>query len=592
MKNNSRTDVSTYRLILVWTLCLASTATIWAQTPLRFIAPTYNCSTGAITFNTLGGDGSPITYSAPGITRSSVFSNSGAVEEGLRRDPKPIPITATQSGYTASYTFDIISYCSVSGLQPPELVSPIANLTVTAGETLERYAVSQQFRDPNVYHGIGYSLVSFGAVGTPPGLEFRDATMGPSTNAYFTGVPAAPGVYSVTVTCYFYRGITGELATSNTFTITVLGKPVNPTDNLVLTQPTYNCATGEILFRTSGGDGSPIEFMAPGITGWTTKAAHVLDQCARTCNDIPPFVISARQSGRVVSYVWSRQNYCNSANSTVSVRTIPDQTVAVGQSVYFTIGLYFSSAVTTSWAVNAQGLPPGVSTFFRQEGGGSPNPTRVLDGKANTPRVYTVTASASANGGGATTTFKFTVTGDNPSTGNALALASPTYNCSTGAIRFNTTGGDGSPIEFMAPGITGWTTNPDQFVDKDSRTANDVKPFTLTARQSGKTVTLVWDLKAACGRARAGVEEIKSGLTLTVLGNPVQDQLRVLVEGVDGESVQLWLSDLQGRTLESRRIEQVSRRDEQVFRVDGKASGVLLLQAVSGNQKTSVKILK
>jgi hypothetical protein len=266
--------------------------------------------------------------------------------------------------------------------------------------------------------------------------------------------------------------------------------------------------------------------------------------------------------------------------------------VAVGQGVYFTIGLYFSSAVTTSWSVNAQGLPPGVSTFFRQEGGGSPNPTWVLVGTANTPGVYTVTASASANGGGASTTFKFTVTGDNPSTGNALALVAPTYNCATGVIRFNTTGGDGSPIEFMALGITGWTANPDQFVDKDSRTANDVKPFTLMARQNGKTVTLMWDLKAACGRARAGVDEIRSGLTLTVLGNPVQDQLRVLVEGVDGESVQLWLSDLQGRTLESRRIEQVSRRDEQIFRVDGKASGILLLQAVSGNQKTSVKILK
>lgn len=82
------------------------------------LQPTYNCQTGAITFNTSGGDGSPITYSAPGISRSSATSNSGTVEAGLRADPKTIPITGTQSGQTSTVIFDLAGFCS-STPEPP-----------------------------------------------------------------------------------------------------------------------------------------------------------------------------------------------------------------------------------------------------------------------------------------------------------------------------------------------------------------------------------------------------------------------------------------------------------------------------------------
>ena len=238
--------------------------------------------------------------------------------------------------------------------------------------------------------------------------------------------------------------------------------------------------------------------MAPGITGWTTNPNHILDACARTCADTPPFVISARQSGKLVTYTWSRQAYCANPTDIVRVSPIADMTVTVGQSINFPIGGYFSSSVTTSWGVNAGGLPPGISQIFRQEGGGSTSPTWQLTGAPTTAGVYPVTASAYAyaNGGSASTTFRFIVT--NANTSNPLTLTAPTYNCTTGAFTFNTSGGNGSPIEYMAPGITGWTTNPNQFVDEGSRTANDVQPFTLTARQNGVTVTYIWDLRAYC----------------------------------------------------------------------------------------------
>ncbi|QIP17812.1 T9SS type A sorting domain-containing protein [Spirosoma aureum] len=174
-----------------------------------------------------------------------------------------------------------------------------------------------------------------------------------------------------------------------------------------------------------------------------------------------------------------------------------------------------------------------------------------------------------------------------------LKLLAPTYNCQSGAFHFNTSGGDGSPIEFRAaPGITGWTTNPDQFVDKESRTANDVKPFTLEARQNGITVTYNWDLKAACGRVRLGVPESKTELILTVLGNPVQEHLNVLIQGADDQTVQLRLSDLQGRLIENRRIERAGKDEIQRFQVNQSQSGILLLQVTTPTQRKSLKIIQ
>ena len=89
-----------------------------------------------------------------------------------------------------------------------------------------------------------------------------------------------------------------------------------------------------------------------------------------------------------------------------------------------------------------------------------------------------------------------------PISGHQLTFLAPDYNCATGAFTFKTFGGNGNPIEYQAAGITGWTTNPNQFVDKDSRTASDVQPFTLMARQSGQVITYVWDLKSTCSNTQ------------------------------------------------------------------------------------------
>ena len=179
-----------------------------------------------------------------------------------------------------------------------------------------------------------------------------------------------------------------------------------------------------------------------------------------------------------------------------------------------------------------------------------------------------------------------------PPTGGSLALLAPTYNCTTGAITFNTSGGNGSTIDYSAAGITGWTTNPNQFVDKDSRTASDVKPFTLMARQSGVVVTYIWDLKAACGRARTAAVEPGTGLQVRVLGNPVINQTaEVEITGIEGQSLRMELLDGRGHILHQRSLEQVGPV-ERVSVPISQQGGLFLLQVHAAGQHQTVKLVK
>ncbi|WP_461049542.1 T9SS type A sorting domain-containing protein [Spirosoma arcticum] len=383
--------------LATWVVKLAKTATGLALTQ-----PTYNCQTGAITFNTTGGDGSTITYSAPGISRSSATSNSGTVEPGLRGDPKVIPITATQNGITVTYSFDLKAFCS----------------------------------------------------GTPPPID-----------------PPTP--------------------------------PTPPTGGtLALTQPTYNCQTGAITFNTTGGDGSTITYNAPGIMrSSATSNSGTVEPGLR--GDPKPILITATQSGQTVSYTFDFGAFCT-------------------------------------------GTPPPVNP-----------PT--------------------------------------PPTGAALTLLAPTYDCVSGAFTFRTSGGNGSSIEYRAvPGITDWTSNPNQFVDKDSRTANDVKPFTLMARQNGVMVSYEWDLKAACGRsqARLGAGEREARLSVSVLGNPVEgNSAEIEIRGAVNQAVQVDLIDLQGRVLHRHFINQAGSA-ERVRVPIGNGTGLFLLNVSTATQRQEVKLLK
>ena len=380
-----------------------------------------------------------------------------------------------------------------------------------------------------------------------------------------------------------------------------LNKTPNP---LALTTPTYDCVTGAFTFNTTGGDGSLIEYFAAGITGFTTNPNQFVDRDSRTANDVQPFQLLARQNGRIATLVWDLKAACGRGTSALPpvARAIPDQVLTVGQSLYLTLGQYIYDPTynvpnyAPRWSYSVDGLPAALYPFARPTDlQYVPQLPVVILGTATTAGVYLVTVRASTEAfrnNPVSTTFKITVLPTTPPSGGALTLTTPTYDCATGAFTFNTTGGDGSLIEYFAAGITGWTTNPSHFVDRDSRTANDVQPFQLMARQNGQTVTLVWDLKAACGRARVGIGEPTAGMQIRVLGNPVVSQTAELeITGVLDQVVHYNLVDAQGRVLHQRSIERASYM-ERVSLPIGPTTGLYLLRVQTANEQQTVKLLK
>ncbi|WP_020606497.1 T9SS type A sorting domain-containing protein [Spirosoma spitsbergense] len=371
--------------------------------------------------------------------------------------------------------------------------------------------------------------------------------------------------------------------------------PQPPVGALTLTAPTYNCSTGAFTFNTSGGNGSPIEYMAPGITGWTTNPNQFVDEGSRTALDVQPFTLTARQNGVTVTYIWDLRAYCSGTPPP------PPVNPPVGGSLALTAPTYNCS--TGAFTFNTSGgngstieyMAPGIT-------GWTTNPNQFVDqGSRTALDVQPFTLTARQNG--VTVTYIWDLRAYcngtpppppvTPPTVGDFALTAPTYNCSTGAFTFNTSGGNGSPIEYMAPGITGWTTNPNQFVDQGSRTANDVQPFTLTARQSGVTVTYVWNLKVACGRARtAALPEPGTQLRVRVLGNPVTTQTaEVEITGAEHQALQLNLVDLQGKVLHQRSIQQ-AEYTQRVSVPIGERSGVFLLNVSTSTQRQQVKLVK
>ena len=329
--------------------------------PLTMLAPTYNCATGAITFNTSGGDGTTIQFRASGISDWSSNPNQ-YLDAGSRvnADTPPFTIYYQQSGRIQTYTWSRQATCNA--------VTPPAAVTTTPPVT------------------------------TPP------VTTPPVTTPPVTTPPVTPPA---------------------------TGGP------LTMLAPTYNCATGAITFNTSGGDGTTIRFMSPGISDWSPNPNQYLDAGSRVNADTPPFTIYYQQSGRTQTYTWSRQATCNGA--TPPVTTPPTTTPPV-----------------TTPPVTTPPVTPPVTT---------PPPV--------TP----------------------------PATGGPLTMLAPTYNCATGAITFNTSGGDGTTIRFMSPGISDWSSNPNQYLDAGSRVNADTPPFTIYYQQSGRTQTYTWSRQATCNGA-------------------------------------------------------------------------------------------
>ncbi|MFD1139508.1 beta-galactosidase [Larkinella insperata] len=124
----------------------------------------------------------------------------------------------------------------------------------------------------------------------------------------------------------------------------------------------------------------------------------------------------------------------------------------------------------------------------------------------------------------------------------------------------------------------------------------DNKPHQISAKVLNSSYTLKYAPKMlTCpSPARRATEstEPEPRLNVTVLGNPVDDQVQVGVQGAEGKAVRFQLTDIRGRVIHTRLVEAARSIEHQQFSVASETAGLLLLRVLSGKQAVTVNVLK
>lgn len=167
------------------------TLSIAASGPLQLLAPTYDCASGSITFNTQGGDGSLIEYFAIGITPWSL-NPQHTVEAELREDPKKVELLARQSGQTVSYRFDLPAFCAGLPTPPQSSTNPEPVLAQGIGAQTAYQQQSYRFEVPaGTFVDPQGEALRYYVLGLPPGLSFNGSII--------AGTPTQTGMNTITV---------------------------------------------------------------------------------------------------------------------------------------------------------------------------------------------------------------------------------------------------------------------------------------------------------------------------------------------------------------------------------------------------------
>ncbi len=442
---------------------------LFAQGNLTLSQPTYNCSTGAITFNTSGGNGSPITYSAAGVTRNNEGSSSGTVEQGLRTDPKPLVITATQSGNSTSYTFDVAAFCAAPANRAPVYNGSITTSTGTVGRTFYYYIPTGAFTDPD-----GQQL-SYSATGLPTGFLIDP----PTGTVYGTATSAGSNVITITATDPGGLSASGQLLVgfSPTSGTTVGG--------FTLTQPTYNCTTGAITLNSTGGDGSAITYSAPGITR-TSPTSSTGTVEPGLIADPKTLIISAVQGGFVSIYSFDLAAFCR--NGGVNLAPVFSGSLAATSGITgvpFTYnlptGAFTDPNAGQSLTYTATSLPAGLSLN---------SATGAITGTPSTSGTNSVVIRATDTGGlSASGTLGLTISTNQAPVSTTLISATTvagfpfSYTLPTGAFTDPNTGQSLSYVAVTLP--LGLSLNPATGAITGTPSATGTNSVTLTATDTG-----------------------------------------------------------------------------------------------------------
>ena len=182
--------------------------------------------------------------------------------------------------------------------------------------------------------------------------------------------------------------------------------------------------------------------------------------------------------------------------------------------------------------------------------------------------------------------------------GTSFTLVQPLFNCLNGLLTIRTTAGNGSPIEYQIPGITGWTTDPVQVLPPGVFLDNRTTTLLIQARQSGQVVSLNFNFRAFCtanypgNTARIAASEPANSLDVQVLGNPtVTDYAEVNIWGAENQPLQLRVSNSRGEWVSELSVDAAGTAERRKVQL-GRSTGIYFLQVSTPEQTKTVKILR
>jgi len=556
-------------------------------TPLTLTMPLYNCQTGAITFRTSGGDGTPIEFFGLGITPTWTTNPNGTIDAEKRSDPNSgttILLRARQSGAEVTYEFDFGAYCRTQGTNlPPAVNLTLPDQTGTVGQFFSYKLPDGTFSDPES------QPLTLSAAGLPAGLSQT-----PPDLRLISGIPTQAGSFTATITATDPQNAANSLTL--VFTIQSAAGPTPGNGALAVNKPIPN---------QSALVGQSFSFTIP-ADAFSGSVASV------DVSDLPRGLMYT-SSTRTISGVVSQpdQRYINvtasdgqgnsvrsgflltfstgAQGSLAVAQTIPDQTGTVGQFFRFAIPAgTFSGPVT---AVDMSDLPRGL--FYYSD-------TRLFDGTVSQPdqRYITVTA-VDGQGNQVQTTFLLTFTSPNQSSNSgslAVAQSIPNQTGTVGqpfsfAIPAGTFSGPVAGIDvsdlprglmYLNQTIMGTVSQPDQRV------------ITVTAIDgAGQSVRTSFTLTFTNPNGRlAAAAEPGTTLAATLLPNPVGEEFTVRISGAMGKTVGIVLTDLAGNALLNSSVPVTTADQLERVRLGSRPAGLYLLRLSAGQQTVVLKVVK
>jgi len=226
--------------------------------------------------------------------------------------------------------------------------------------------------------------------------------------------------------------------------------------------------------------------------------------------------------------------------------------------------------VSLAWSGNGQtysGPSPGIT------GPGS-NGTTTYSVTASKAGCSNQTGSVSINVSGCVTT--------------GLAITGAAFNCGNGVVTLTMTGLNGNPVEYQAPGLQAWSTNP--LVIPIWQRNNTT--FTLYARQSGNNEASIGYTSSCAGyRMATSTEETAEGLWVSP--NPTSGNVVARFTLNEGQGATLSVVNLTGQSLHSRAVVGTGKAQDETLDLSQQASGlyVVRLQTAVG-VKTAKVILQ